>query len=132
MMTLAEKYRRAEEELARAHGEFSLFMLVERPDIPGLWDVVVAAPWLGEELKDYQVIVDGLLPHLDQSDWRAFARIALVQPDGEFARTINRLVPAHHEIKEVSLGQIGGANISHAFVITSDPNPVRAQELQAA
>ena len=132
MMSLAEKYRRAEKELSEAHGDFSLFMLVERPDIPGKWDVVVAAPWLGEELKDYQLIVDGLLPHLSQDDWLAFARIAPIPPDSEFARTINRLVPARHEIKEVSLGVIGGATVNHAFVITSDPNPIRAAELQTA
>ncbi len=88
--------------------------------------------WLGEDRKDYQLIVDGPLPHLNKSDWRAFARIALVRPDGEFARTINRRVPARHEIKEVSLGQIQGANVSHAFVITSDPNPIGATKLQAA
>lgn len=64
MMTLAEKCRKAEEELAKAHGDFSLFMLVERPDLPGKWDVVAAAPWLGTERNDMQLIVDGLLPHL--------------------------------------------------------------------
>ena len=132
MMTLAEKCRKAEEELAKAHGDFSLFMLVERPDLPGKWDVVAAAPWLGTERNDMQLIVDGLLPHLNQDDWRALARIAPLRPDGDFTRTINRRVPARHEIKEVSLGQINGANVNHAFVITSDADPVRPKELQAA
>ena len=41
-----EKFRKFMEEAASERGAFTAFALFLREDAPGVWDLVVSAPWL--------------------------------------------------------------------------------------
>ncbi|MDD5271208.1 MAG: hypothetical protein PHU14_00685 [Methylovulum sp.] len=46
MNSLAQKMTVVEQELAAEQGDFTLFALFLRENSPGLWDVIVSAPWI--------------------------------------------------------------------------------------
>lgn len=52
LMTVAEftaKFAWLESEIARERGDFTLFALFMREDVPDRWDLIVSAPWFGED-----------------------------------------------------------------------------------
>jgi hypothetical protein len=52
MNSLAQKMMTVEQALATEHGEFTLFALFLRENSPGLWDVIVSAPWIDENREE--------------------------------------------------------------------------------
>src|SRR5205807_6503452 len=48
---IVDKFVEVEREIASEKGDFVLFALLEREERPGRWDVVAAAPWLGEDKR---------------------------------------------------------------------------------
>ena len=63
MSKLFEKIPAVAAEIARERGEFTLFAVMHRLDVPDWWDVIVAAPWLDtESIKDYRYFAAKLLP----------------------------------------------------------------------
>ena len=131
--TFIGKCQAVEETLSRTHGEFALFGLFERSDFLGNWDIVVAASWFGNDREAIEAVVEEMTSRLTKDEWLSVSRVVPLSPETDFVRTINRLITTKHKVKEFfALGVVYGVDINHAFVITSDPNPVGAREMQAA
>ena len=48
---LTEKFTRLESQIAQEKGDFTLFALFMREDVPDRWDLIVSAPWLGDDKR---------------------------------------------------------------------------------
>ncbi len=82
MRAIAEKMITVEQELARDNGEFTLFALFLRENSPGLWDVIVSAPWLDKNKKEgMDKVVAQINAHLEKEERLRLTRIVIVEHD---------------------------------------------------
>lgn len=87
-----EKMQQVKQVLARKHGPFTVFALLEREDKPGRWDVVVAAPWLGTATKDIYIVAQQVTKYLSSQEVITISRIAPLPPESDFVQLLLREV----------------------------------------
>lgn len=78
---LVDSLSRVRNELTRDHGEFRVFALFAREDVPEKWDLLLSAPW-GDDDPDeaLRVTVKSLKNALAPSDRRLIPRIVWLRP----------------------------------------------------
>jgi hypothetical protein len=119
MRSLAEKLVLIETEIARERGDFSLFALVEREEVPGAWDLVISAGWMVEDPRPpLEYVASKLRAKLEPSQLASLARIVPLETTHEFVRNLN-LVNVQHGLLEIVDCILGGMRVGHAYVITS-------------
>ena len=123
---LVERLRTAEEAIASAHGPFVLFVLAEREEAPGKWDLLVSAPWLETNRKGVQQMVDRLKVYLTPSDWLQLASITPLSPSMDYVQWIARKYDVQHDSQEVVASFWDSLFIPHGYVITANPSPAPA------
>ena len=130
---LVERLQAAERAIAFVRGPFVLFVLAEREEAPGKWDLLVSAPWLETNRKGVQQMVDGLKPHLTPTEWVQLTSITPLSPSTEYVQWIARKYDVQHDDQEVINTFWDSLFIPHGFVITANPAPapVTAQPVAA-
>ena len=131
-VAVAEKFREAEEKVARQQGDFTLFALFEREEVPGKWDLV-AAPWLDTSRNSIKELIDALNAFFDVKDWKIIATVVPMKESSDFVQAITRKYHFEHQLEEIGSTYVNGLYITHAFLITSNPSPasVTAQPVAA-
>ncbi len=127
-MTLFDKFQKAEEELSRERGAFSLFALFERSNMIGKWDVAMSAPWLGTDYAAIKWMVDNLQWRFTQEEWLKLARVVPLNPEGEFVTDIGLLYPMEHGLKHIPSIVLSGLEINRGVIITANPEAARVAE----
>jgi len=75
-MIETEKLQKFMKQVEARKGRFTLFGLFLREDSPGLWDLVLAAPWLeNEKLKALGDLVQKMSETFGQDEVMTFSRI---------------------------------------------------------
>jgi hypothetical protein len=123
MSAFVEKLKAIEEEIARERDGFALFALFEREELPGRWDVVFSAPWVGESKRsaiDY--VVRKTRAALDWEEFLTIARFVPLRPSEDFVRALTQMVRVAHGLIELHHEVIDGLLITRGYVITSQPN----------
>src|SRR2546426_3521117 len=73
---LTEKFTRLESQIAQEKGDFTLFALFMREDVPDRWDLIVSAPWLGDDKRAaVSYLVDQIKSKLGERDLTNLSRI---------------------------------------------------------
>ena len=124
--TLARRLQIAETAIASMQGQFVLFVLTEREEAPGKWDLLVSAPWLDTNRQGVQQMVELLKPYLTDADWLALASITPLAPTLEYVQWIARDYDVQHDNQEVINTFWDGLFIPHGYVITANPSPAPA------
>ncbi len=129
MKELFDKLRSLEEEISDEKGGFALFALFLREEAVDRWDLVVAAPWFGNDKKktlDY--LTRKLRSYLTAHELVSLSRIVLVKASEPSVQAINAAVEVEHGAIEVRDTTFFGLQIKHAYIITSKRNgqPARA------
>ena len=122
MSTFVEKLKAIEGEIARERGRFALFALFEREELPGRWDVVFSAPWVGESRRsaiDY--LVGKSRTALDSEEFLSIARFVPLRPAEDFVRALTQTVHVEHGLVELHNEVVNGLFVTHGYVITSQP-----------
>jgi hypothetical protein len=131
MNTLVEKLAGLEKDIADERGAFALFGLFLREDVPDRWDLVVSAPWFGEnEKKTLDYLSQKIQSRLKPDQVVALSRIVVVAPDDPSVKAIQGAVRIEHGAAEMRDCVFFGLPIKHAYIITSQPvngAPVRAE-----
>ncbi len=120
---VAEKFREAEEKVARQRGSFTLFALFEREEAPGKWDLVAAAPWLDTSRNDIKELIDTLNAYFSVKDWKIIATVVPMKESSDFVQAITRKFHFEHQLEEIGSTYVNGVYITHAFLITANPSP---------
>ncbi len=123
--TLARRLHLAEKAIAAAHGQFILFVLAEREEAPGKWDLLVSALWLDTSRQGLEQMVDLLKPYLTESDWLALASITPLPPALEYVQWIAQKYDTQHSSQEVVDAFWSDLFIPHGYVITASLAPAR-------
>ena len=115
-----EGFRDLESDVATAKGEFVLFALFMREDVPDRWDLMVSAPWIGD---DKQGVVDYLVgeirSRMGTQALTDLSRIVVVDPNDAAVQALNRAIRIEHggvEVKDINFFCL---QVKHAFIITS-------------
>lgn len=130
---MAEKFRDAEEKVARERGEFYMFGLFERDQMPGKWDLVASAPWLKTDRDGTLDIIVALRDKMETEDWKMIGGVFPLEASAAYVEWITSNYRVKHHIEEVIGTNFTNVHIGHAFIITSDPSPsqITAQPLAA-
>jgi hypothetical protein len=118
---VAKKFCEIEKEVASEKGNFNLFALVQREDASfGQWDIVIAAPWIGEEeMASMRIIANKMSAKLTQPEYRIISRIVVLSPTDSFVKKMNKRFDVKHGMLQAASMTINGIPITEAFIITS-------------
>ena len=117
---LPAKFAKLESDVAAARGDFTLFALFLREDVPDRWDLIISAPWASADQKqslDY--LVSKIKSDLGPADLTQLSRIVFIDPTDVSVRNLNQAIHVEHGSVEVRDSNFFGLPIKHAFIITS-------------
>jgi len=81
MKKTIEKFISLEKEIADEKGDFVLFGIFLREEAPNRWDVVISAPWFGENKNEsLNFIVQKFTSKLEEQELIMLSRIVLLDP----------------------------------------------------
>jgi hypothetical protein len=119
-----EKFRHLEGRLAEERGGFVLFALFMREDAPDRWDLIVAAPWVGNDRRQaVAYFVAQIKQSLGDADLANLSRIVVVDPQDAAVKAINKSIQIEHGEVEVKDSSFFGLPVKHAVIITSKKSP---------
>jgi hypothetical protein len=117
---LPAKFAKLESDVAAARGDFTLFALFLREDVPDRWDLIISAPWASADQKgslDY--LVNRIKSDLGPADLTQLSRIVFIDPTDVSVRALNQAIHVEHGSVELRDSSFFGLPIKHAFIITS-------------
>ncbi len=118
MKELAEKFRLMEIEISAEKGPFVLFGLFLPEEAPGVWDLLVAAPWIeGGKEEALRYISGRVTASLSQDELLRLSRIIILEPKDPAIAAL-QAVHVEHGVAEVENCNFSGLEIRHAYLIT--------------
>ncbi len=125
-----KKWSTIQEQTVAEQGEFYLFGLFRRENGIGLWDFVVAAPWIGADRKtalDY--LSKKLSKTLSRDELLSISRIVILEPNNPALKQLrSRARREGKSIVELHNVTLFGLEMEHAYVFTGrTPKPKLAR-----
>lgn len=124
MKKTIEKFISLEKEMADEKGGFVLFGLFLREEAPNRWDVVISAPWFGENKNEpLNFIVKTFTSKLEEQELVILSRIVLLDPWEDFVKEVHGSVASvEHGNLELVNYVFNGMDMKRAHIITSKQN----------
>ncbi len=127
-MNLFDQFRRAEGTISTAQGQFHLFGLFERDDVPDKFDVVVSASWLPGGRLSLMVIAE-LVRNAIGNDawWPKIGKFVVLPASDPFVEAVLGALPGDgvlHEMQVLNNLPYDGEIIRNAIIITAQKHPV--------
>lgn len=120
MKELASALKEIEREAAEEKGPFTLFALFQREDARDLWDVVVAAPWVDEDVPGaIRYLARKMTKALSPDRMTRFSRIAPIEEKNPGLDAIKKTLQVEHGLVEVQNASFFGLPIRQAYFITT-------------
>lgn len=117
---LPTKFAKLESDVSAARGDFALFALFLREDLPDRWDLMISAPWATADRKaalDY--LIGKIKSDLGPADLTMLSRIVFIDPEDISVQNLNKAINVEHGAVEVRDSNFFGLPIKRAFIITS-------------
>jgi hypothetical protein len=115
-----------EKAIAAEKGDFILFVLIQRAEGIGLWDLVLSASWLSiDEKENLDYIAKKLTENLTPEELMLISQIRPFPPTDPRVQEILQLVqrrlaqPVNHGHVELSSWTLSSMPVSHAHIITA-------------
>jgi hypothetical protein len=126
-LELWEKFLELESHIAEEKGAFALFALFLREDAPNRWDLIVAAPWAGNDTRTaVNYFVGQIKSRLGEQWLTNLSRIVVVDPEEAGVQALNRSIQIEHGKVEVRDSSFFGLPVKQAYIITSKRPPAPA------
>jgi len=124
---LTEKFTDLESRIANEKGAFVLFALFMREDAPDRWDLIISAPWAGDDKPSaVNYIVSQIKSRLGEKDLTNLSRIVVIDTEDAAVQALNRTIQIEHGRVEVRDSNFFGMPVKHAYIITSKRPPALA------
>lgn len=121
MNVSVDKFIELEKAISSKKGDFALFALFAREDMPDRWDLVFSATWPESENEAIEYIVAEIKNHIGSQELTKLSRIVFVDATDPPVQAINRAYHVEHGSEEVRNTNFFGLPIEHAYIITSRP-----------
>lgn len=133
---LFEQFRQAEETISKEQGEFTLFGLFERDDVPGKYDVIISTPWLFTDRASLLTITE-LVRNAIKSDnwWMQIGKFVLLDENDPFVKAVLARMPndfVQHDMKVINDIIYEDEIIRNAVIITALKRPINNMTAVAA
>jgi len=120
MNEIVDKFASLEAEIAQKKGDFSLFALFLREDVPDRWDLMVSASWLGQNKNEaVNYLIEEIKAQLGPQELINLSSIVIVDPHAPQAQALANAFHVEHGRVEVRDSNLFGLQVKHAFIITS-------------
>ena len=117
---IADTFARLESRIAEIKGDFTLFALFLREDVPDRWDLIISAPWVGSDREAaLAYLIDEIRSSLGAQYLTMLSRIVFVDPHDAAVQAFNRAIKVEHGRTEVRDSNFFGLPIKQAYIITS-------------
>ena len=116
---LVNSFVRLESEIAKERGDFVLFALLSREDLPDRWDLIVSAPWIRDRDEALKYLVQKIQSTIGAPVLTDLSRIVFANFGDQAVQNLNRAFHVEHGMFEVKDSNILGLPIKHGFIITS-------------
>jgi hypothetical protein len=117
---LKERFARLESEIAQEKGDFALFALFLREEVPDRWDLIAAAPWaFNDQQKATNYFINKIKSVLGAQELLNLSRIVLVDPDHADVVNLNRAIRVEHGAVEFKDSSFSGVPVKQGLIITS-------------
>jgi hypothetical protein len=117
---LTDSFTRLESEIAKEKGDFALFALFLREDVPDRWDLIISAPWATADRKAaLEYVINRIRSQLGAPVLTDLSRIVFVDPQDVAVQNLNRAIHVEHGSVEVKDSNFFGLPVKHAYIITS-------------
>ena len=113
------KFAKLELDISASRGDFALFALFLREDVPDRWDLIVSAPWVSNEKAELSYLVDKIKSVLGPNALTQLSRIVFADPTDLEVQSLNKAIRVEHGSVEVIDSNFFGLPVKHAFIITS-------------
>ena len=119
-LELPAKFAKLESDIAAEKGDFSLFAMFRREDLPDRWDLMISAPWASADEKSaLQYFIAKIKADIGPYALTLLSRIIFIDPSEVSLQDLNRAIPVEHGAVEVRDRNFFGLDIKHAYFITS-------------
>lgn len=116
-------FQQAEQDISQEYGQFKLFGLFERIDIPGKYDVVMSASWLRDDADSMNLIFNLVHASIGNDNWFSKIGIFVIVPEqGPFVAAVREALPEdpiQHGMKRITNFFYDSEIIRDAIIITS-------------
>jgi len=120
-MIKIEKLQKLMKHVEARRGRFTFFAVFMREESPGLWDLVVSAPWLeAGRLKALGEFVEEMSEALGQDEVMSFSRIVTLNRNDQALHDIlNEVEPPKKPI-DMQGHDLFGLPIEHAVILRAE------------
>jgi hypothetical protein len=127
-MIATGRMRKAMHEMVARKGDFTLFALLRRDEpLYGLWDLVVAAPWLkGGTLAATSEVVDFLAKSIGTKGLQQLARVVVIGDDNPTVKFFLKNVPVDDGERRIQRTDLFGLQIEEGIIFRAK-RPERAK-----
>lgn len=116
-------FRKAEANISRERGDFTLFGLFESLNIYEKYNLVVSASWLKDDRASTNLIFDLVRASIADDNWFSKVSVGRIVPEnGPFAAAVREALldgPIQHGMKRITNFFYDGEIIRDAVIITS-------------
>ena len=113
-----EKLQKLMKQVEARKGRFTFFGVFMREDSPGLWDLVVSAPWLESgRLKALRELVDEMSEVFGQDEVMSFSRIVTLKHGDPALHDILNEVGSPKKPLDMQGHSLFGLPIEHAVIL---------------
>jgi hypothetical protein len=124
---VTQKFTEFESSIAAEEGAFALFALFMREEVPDRWDLIVSAPWVGNDNQSaVEYFVTQIKTRLGAQALTSLSRIIVIDPENAAVQDLNRTIQTEHSGIEVRDRYFFGLPVKHAYIITSKRPPAPA------
>jgi hypothetical protein len=117
-MIRIEKLQKLMKQVEARKGRFTFFGVFMRENSPGLWDLVVSAPWLeAGRLKALGEFVEEMSEVFDQDEVMSFSRVVTLNHDDRALHDVLNEVGSSRKPLEMQGRDLFGLPVEHAVIL---------------
>jgi hypothetical protein len=124
MQKLLARFRQIEADVVQERGEFSLFALFLPEDAHGKWDLIVAAPWIGDwNMPSLEYVSGKVTARLNPEELLSLSKVVIIPFDVEEVRDLIKTYPVTPEEKPIEIRDrdFSSVPIARGFILTARP-----------
>jgi hypothetical protein len=120
MSNIIDAAKEIELELSGERGPFTLFAVFEHEEIPNLWDIVVAAPWVEQDYEQaLRLIAAEIKKRLPANELVRVSKIVILDPSDASVRALTSEHAVEHGRLEIDEASQYGLPVERGYLITA-------------
>lgn len=120
MSKIFDAAKEIELELSREKGPFTLFAVFEHEEVPNLWDIVVAAPWVEQDnAQALRLLAEEIKKRLPVNELVRVSKIVLLNSGDASVRALTSEHAVEHGRLEIDEASQYGLPVERGYVITA-------------